>query len=106
MDQVKVFLRLLKKHHFWLLVSLAAPVGFICWWSGAWRVLATATQANEGIVKKSYGDLERVDKNGHPANQNFADGVNAKNEELKTKVLEEWKESYEASTARHSVGRR
>jgi hypothetical protein len=95
MDQVKVFLRLLKKHHFWVLVSIAALVGFMCWWSGA-NALATATQANEGIVKKSYGDLDRVDKVPHPANQQFADGVNAKNEELKAKVLEEWKQAYEA----------
>ncbi len=95
MDQVKVFLRLLKKHHFWVLVSIAALVGFICWWSGA-STLATETQANEGIVKKSYSDLDRVEKNGHPANQQFAEGVNVKNDELKKQVLEEWQQSYDA----------
>jgi hypothetical protein len=95
MDQVKVFLRQLKKHHFWVLVALAALVGFICWWSGA-GALAAATKTNEDIVKKSFADLQDVDKSAHPANQLFAEGVNAKNDELKQKVLAEWQEAYDA----------
>ncbi len=95
MDQVKVFLRQLKKHHFWVLVALAALVGFICWWSGA-GALAAATKTNEEIVKKSFADLQDVDKSTHPANQQFAEGVNAKNDELKQKVLAEWQGAYDA----------
>ena len=95
MDQVKVILRQLKKHHFWLLVGLAALVGFICWWSGA-SSLASATSTNRGIVEGSYRSLQEVEGNAHPANQQFAEGVNAKNDELKKQVLAEWQEAFEA----------
>ena len=53
MDQVKVYLRLLKKHHFWVVCSLAALVGYLCWWMGA-SSLATETKANESKIKGSY----------------------------------------------------
>ncbi len=58
--------------------------------------LATETKANEDTVKKSFADLQDVDKSAHPANQQFAEGVNAKNDELKQKVLAEWQVAYDA----------
>ncbi|HEY4312796.1 MAG TPA: hypothetical protein VGN12_25320 [Pirellulales bacterium] len=95
MDQVKVFLRQLKKHHFWVLSVLTALVGFLCWWSGA-NTLASATKTNQDLVTKSFNDLQDVDKSAHPANQQFTDGVNSKNEDLKKQVLAEWQKAYDA----------
>ncbi|HEY1603953.1 MAG TPA: hypothetical protein VGG64_30410 [Pirellulales bacterium] len=94
MDQVKVYLRLLKKHHFWVLCSIAAIIGFLCWWSGT-NSVANETKSNEGIVKGSDSALSGVDKESRPPNGSFSAGVAARDDELKQKVLAEWKQRYD-----------
>ena len=93
MDQVKVILRQLQKHHFWVLSVVTLLIALTCWWMGA-NSLASATAAHESEVKKGFSDMQDVEKNGHPANARFSEGVNAKHDEVKNKVLAEWKERF------------
>ena len=85
---------MLKKHHFWVLCSLAALVGFICWWMGT-NSVANETKSNEGVVKQADSSLSGVDKEARPPNGSFATGVSARDDELKQKVLVEWKQRYD-----------
>jgi len=93
MDQVKIILRQLQKHHFWVLSVVTLLVALVCWWMGA-NSLASATAAHESEVKKSFSDMQDVEKNGHPANKDFSKGVTAKHDEVKNKVLAEWKKRF------------
>ena len=95
MDQVKVYLRLLVKHHFWVLVAVASLFGLICWWMAA-SGLASDTKKNWGTVEGAYKGLDRVGGGQKPANAKFAAGVGEKNDGLKQTVLDEWRERYDA----------
>jgi len=93
MDQVKVYLAVLKKYHFWLLAILAALIGVICWWMGA-NSLASQTNSNRGTVD---GKFKTISGHSNPRmpNATFAAGVNERHEKLKAEVLAEWRKCFD-----------
>jgi len=98
MDQVKQYLQLLKKHHFWVLCAVGAIVGFVCWWTGAKR-LAAETDTRKKTVTASFKAVTDASKKSNPPNQDFEKGVTDKNDVLKKEVLAEWRKQYEAQQA-------
>ena len=89
MDQLKVVLQAIKKHHFWILCGVIVVVVLAVWWS--------ATSGLAGIIKERRDALDAKMTNVRSVaaqslheNQDVVDGIDA-NQKLTTKsVREAW----------------
>ncbi len=91
MDQVKVALAVLKKHHFWVLVVLVLLVGGAVW------AMASSELAKQYETRKTdiEGKLKSVrDIPSNPPNQTLVDAIKQRHGMLKEEVLEAWEFLY------------
>ncbi|HVX14188.1 MAG TPA: hypothetical protein VHC22_23580 [Pirellulales bacterium] len=93
MDQVKVYLGVAKKHHFWILVTIVVITATIVW------VKASSTLASKYDSDKRTitGAQDSVQKASSPdsVNASFSTKVDKLHDDLKISVFEAWKKLYE-----------
>lgn len=94
MDQVKVYLALLKKYHFWPLAVLILLVGFFAWRSGK-NNYDTQFEANKSALNSAFNAVSQVaGKQDHP--NDFSIDEAKKLNTVQTKdVLAAWQRLYD-----------
>ena len=90
MDKVKLYLMILKKHHFWVLCGIVTLCGLVSWWLGSASVRAEAT-TNEGLAKGAYEKIKNVN---NPVNDKFKTAVETAHAELKKQAFQVWQGQY------------
>ncbi|QDV77581.1 hypothetical protein [Botrimarina mediterranea] len=93
MDQVKVVLAWLKRHHFWVLSVLVVVITLGVWYTASSSV-ASQTKANISKIESEFSSIQQI--SGKPFKPN--DGVNKaqkeETEKLAEDVLREWQGLY------------
>jgi hypothetical protein len=98
MDQLKVVLEAIKKHHFWVLNGLIVVVTLTLWalatseLAGSYRQRATKLDGSFAAMTGICGQP------AHP-NQNVVDEVKKRTTDLKWNVLESWQKLYDEQKA-------
>lgn len=91
MEQVKVYLAILKKHHFWLLIVVAMLLAAYGWFAGT-KALDTEFAANRSTIDSAFSGAQAV-KAGDP-NPSFKEQTDALHERQKTTTLAAWQRLY------------
>lgn len=97
MDQVKVYLGVAKKHHFWILVVLIIIIAIVVWMM-ATSNLAKAFAANKSTIESAKQAVEKAAATGEDGllpNRLFKEKVDGMHEGLKQKVYEAWVKLYD-----------
>lgn len=97
MDQVKVYLGVAKKHHFWILVVLIIIIALVVWMM-ATSNLAKAFAANKSTIESAKQSVEKAAATGEDGllpNRSFKEKVDGMHEGLKQKVYEAWVKLYD-----------
>jgi hypothetical protein len=94
MDKVKVFLGVLKKHHFWLLCVICIGAGMMGWMM-ATGSLASAFTAEEGKIKGKFGELDAILQTPNFPNGKSKELVDKLAQEQKQKVRLAWQKVYD-----------
>lgn len=90
MDKVKLYLMMLKKHHFWVLCGIVTLCGLVSWWLGSASVRAEAT-ANQVTAKGAY---DKVNGIKDPVNDKFKTAVETAHAELKKQAFDVWRKQF------------
>ena len=90
MDKVKLYLTVLKKHHFWVLCGVVTLCGLVSWWIGA-NSLKEAAAANTATVKGAFSKVSGVTDLANPS---FAAAVDKAHDELKKQAFAVWQRQY------------
>ena len=93
MDQVKVFMVVLKKYHFWILSALVLIVGATVWYMAS-NTLATEFKANLAKIESADKALGSA-VGDNPPNASFKEKVDKLHDGLKEEVAGVWKGLYE-----------
>ena len=93
MDQVKVYLGVAKKHHFWILAGIVVIVSIVVWMMGA-SSLAALYSANKLAIDGAKKGLEETQRSDELANPLFTKKVEGLHDELKQQVFEAWQTLY------------
>ena len=97
MDQVKVYLGVAKKHHFWILVVLIVIIAVVVWMM-ATSNLAKAFAANKATIDSAKQSVEKAAATGEDGllpNRSFKEKVDGMHENLKQHVYQAWEKLYE-----------
>jgi len=94
MDQVKEYLEVLKKHHFWVLCGVVLIAAAVAYRSGA-NTLAQKYSSRKASLESKFNDVSRVSSTPDHPNQSFVDGVGVLNGQEKKLTLEAWQMLYE-----------
>jgi hypothetical protein len=89
MDQVKVILKLLQKHHFWLLSTVAIVLSLVGWFM-ARKSLSTTYEANKSKIVGKFGSLQAIQSSENPPNETWKDGIDKITENQKKSVTSAW----------------
>ena len=98
MDQVKVYLGLLKKYHFWLL-SVIVVIASLVSWSVSSGKLAAEFERDKAQVDGAANGLKGVLGDGNPPNPKFTAKVEGEHKGLKSNVFTAWQELYESQVS-------
>jgi hypothetical protein len=90
MDKVKLYLTILKKHHFWVLCGIVTICGFVSWWMGS-QSLATEANSHLSTVKGAYDKVRGIT---NPVNPSFAAAVEKAHTDLKKQAFKVWQDQY------------
>ncbi len=93
MDQVKVYLEVLKKYHFWVITGFLLIIGILGWKMGV-GALETEFTSNRGQIQGAFqaaGGVMGV--NPHP-NSEFTEAVNKEHTRVKNEALNAWQLLY------------
>ncbi|MEX0713574.1 MAG: hypothetical protein WD278_14550, partial [Pirellulales bacterium] len=95
MDKGKIYLAVLKKHHFWVLCGVVVIVAFASW-SAASSSLSELFERNKQQIDAARSSVEQIgaDPNAPLPNEDFAKAVQGLHEQLKNEVFEAWEELY------------
>ncbi|MBX9788000.1 MAG: hypothetical protein K2Y37_03725 [Pirellulales bacterium] len=96
MDKVKIYLAVLKKHHFWLLVVVAVLLATYGWYAGT-KALDTEFASNKSAIDGAFSGVRAI-KKGDP-NPSFKEKTDALHEQQKQKVFVAWQKLYERQRA-------
>jgi len=94
MDQVKVYLAILKKYHFWVITATLVILGLVGWKMGV-GVLDDEYTTNRGRIESAFrqaGGVRAI--NPHP-NQSFIEVVEAEHDQVKAQALQAWQILYD-----------
>jgi len=91
MEQVKVYLAVLKKHHFWLLVVVAMLLATYGWYAGT-KALDAQFASNKSTIDSAFSGAQAI-KPGDP-NPSFKEKTDALHERQKTTTLAAWERLY------------
>lgn len=95
MDQLKVVLAVLKKHHFWFLSGLVLIVGLLAWWLATGGVAAEFAQFKSDVEQRIQEQQGIVQQNPAHPNDDVIAGFQAENKKLALKVYLVWKKLHE-----------
>lgn len=93
MDQLKPYLLAIKKHHFWILLSLLVITASLVWYwgTGDLETKFTADKSkNEGAFRK-VGPLRSATQTNEPPNPKYKEAVDKMTDKLATGVVDAWK---------------
>ncbi|HEX5442484.1 MAG TPA: hypothetical protein VFW87_01585 [Pirellulales bacterium] len=96
MDQVKVYLGVAKKHHFWILVLITIVVAVVVWIM-ATNSLAKTYTANKQTIESAKQSVEKAANPGEDGllpNRSFKEKVDTLHEGLKQQVYQAWEKLY------------
>lgn len=97
MDQVKVYLGVAKKHHFWILITIVVITAIVVWIKASGTLAANyaADKAKIEMAEKAVQGL----KSGEQVNNKFTEKVEKLHEGLKQSVFEAWQKLYDRQVA-------
>src|SRR5215469_7463916 len=97
MDQVKVYLGVAKKHHFWILAVVVVVTALVVWLKAS-SSLARLYETNKRTIE---GAEQSVNKAGseEKVNDQFTKKIDGLHEGLKDQVYDAWKKLYERQVA-------
>jgi len=89
MDQVRLGLAAIKKHHFWVLCGVAVLLGMAIWW---WATRGLAAQINErkSSLESTHDAVLQITTGGKHPNQKVIDEIKTEHDNLTKEVLEAW----------------
>ena len=93
MDQVKVYLEVLKKHHFWVLSGLIVLAAFIGWYL-ATGSLAKEFNTNQAKVASRFGTVAGVIAEDPHPNDQWKEALETQTSKLSQIILKTWQELY------------
>jgi len=96
MDKVKIYLAVLKKHHFWLLVVVAVLLSTYGWYAGT-KALDTQFASNKSTIDSAFKGVKAI-KMGDP-NPSFKEKTDILHEQQKQKALAAWQKLYDRQRA-------
>jgi hypothetical protein len=91
MDKVKVYLAVLKKHHFWLLIVVALLLSAYGWFAGT-KALDAEFASNRSTIESAFSGAQAI-KAGDP-NPSFKETTDTLHEQQKVKALAAWERLY------------
>lgn len=91
MDQVRVALRFLAKHHFWFLSGLVVLVTVPLWWMGT-SAIAKDYETNKSSIEGAYSKVNGIA--GDNPNGTFKEAVDKEHEKLKRATQQAWQQQY------------
>lgn len=91
MDQLKQYLAVARKHHFWILCGVAALAGILAWYLGKGKLMAEFTQA-KSKVEQAERTVQGISM-PHP-NDQWKELKASETERLSTQVLDIWNSLY------------
>jgi hypothetical protein len=94
MDQVKVYLGVAKKHHFWILAVIVVIVSIVVWMMAASSLAARYTADKQAIDAAKKG-LEETQRSPELANPLFTKKVDDLHDNLKKEVFAAWEKLYQ-----------
>lgn len=94
MDQVKVYLAVLKKHHFWPLAVVVVLVGLYAWKAGAANFDAMFAQ-NSSTLNSAFSSVNAVANTPQHPNEFFIDEVKRLNTVQTKDVMAAWQRLYD-----------
>jgi len=89
MDQVKIVLAAIKKHHFWVLCGVIVVLVLGAWWS-ATSGLAKSIETRKEELISAQKSVQSVTSESLHANQECIKEIKAKHEDLKNEVYDAW----------------
>ena len=89
MDQVKVVLAAIKKHHFWVLCGVIVVLVLGAWWS-ATSGLAKSIETRKGELEGAQKSVQGVTAQSLHANRECISAIQAEHEKLKNEVYNAW----------------
>ncbi len=92
MEQLKPYLKLLQKHHFWVICALAVITAIVVW-KTATASIDEETSKNRSLVEGKFQAVKSIELS--PPNETFKTAVNSRAEELKQRVFQAWQALYE-----------
>ncbi|OYV85642.1 MAG: hypothetical protein B7Z73_13175, partial [Planctomycetia bacterium 21-64-5] len=97
MDQVKVYLGVAKKHHFWILAAIVVLTSVVVWMKAS-GALATKYEADKSTITNAEKAVQGANGPDLP-NPLFTKKIDGLHEGLKTQVFEAWQKLYERQVA-------
>jgi hypothetical protein len=95
MDQLKVYLGHLKKHHFWVLLGLVFMLSSVAYYLGS-NQFASEFEKNRSKIKASEMALTQIMGNFEHPNQNYIDLLKQRQGALDEEVDGVWRQLYQA----------
>jgi len=100
MDQVKVGIEVIKKHHFWVLCVVVVGLGLVFWWS-ATAGLADRIEERKGALESTQKSVLTITSGGPHPNESSNSAIDARSKELTDRVFRAWNKLYRAQKARN-----
>ena len=94
MDQLKVYLALLKKHHFWVLSVVVLIVGAAGWFIAS-TALSNTYKTERAKIDNEFSELQKVTGLAEHPNEKWKEGMDGLTNQLATRVESAWRLSYE-----------
>ncbi len=94
MDQVRTYLKVVLKHHFWLLLGVLLLAALWTWYS-AQAAMTAKYQESSSRIDSKFSAVENVPHENHP-NTSFVEGIKKEQQELSKQILEAWETLYDA----------
>lgn len=94
MDQVKVYLGVAKKHHFWILAVIIVIVSIVVWMMAA-SSLAALYNTNKQAIDGAKKGLEETKRSPELPNPLFTQRVDGLHDDLKKQVFAAWEKLYQ-----------
>jgi hypothetical protein len=93
MDQLKQFLAVVKKQHFWILCGLVVLIGFVTYAIASSKMNQTYVQT-KGKISQTSTELDPLLSGTEHPNRDWAELVQKKTEDLRNNVRDAWEALY------------
>jgi hypothetical protein len=94
MDQLRVALSWLKRHHFWVLSVLIALIAFGSWWSGA-GAMSQDFAKNQQTIKSEFDSVRSLRNEPFHANDKINERQTEENKKQGEDVKKLWQQLYD-----------